>query len=360
MEIFSKGSGLKSTFDNHQRRIFRLAFGVAASSAVAIGFAWPLSYLAPMLITSILGAADESPGLKKSLALLLIIFVGLFAGVIFSALFIGQPVLASLLLALIFYWIYYFVNRGILPNFAGIMLIIGMTVIPLMSQIDTSLASYFSEGFLIAATTAVLFSYGSYLLFPHSPEVASAVVKVAGNSSGHSLGHSRRIAGISTLVVMPAMILFLTFNWVGSALIIAFIAILSLNPALEQGKKAGIGLLLGNALGGLVAIVFYNVMKTAPHYVFYVLLMSLFALFMAQRIHSGKKSAVFWGMALSTLLVLTGPIFTGEGDDAGDKFSARLLQIGAAALYIIMAFRLTAQMWPKAVDDVSDDARISN
>jgi len=49
------------------------------------------------------------------------------------------------------------------------------------------------------------------------------------------------------------------------------------------------------------------------------------------------------GMALSTLLVLTGPIFSGEGD----KFSTRLMQIGTAAVYIIMAHRLTAEMWPK-------------
>lgn len=334
-----------TTLDNHQRRIFRLAFAVTISSAVAIGFAWPMSYLAPVLVTSIIGANDEPPAFKQSAALVLIIFLGLSSGLVFSSLFIGHPVLASLLLTVIFFWIYYFANLELLPNFAALMLIIGMSAIPLMSQVDPSLASSFARGFLVAAVVALLFSYLSYQCFPHQPGAASKQFEVP--AVAKSPAQCRRIASISTLVVMPAIILFLTYNLVSSALIIAFIAILSLNPALDQGKKAGIGLLLGNALGGAVAIVFYNLMKITPHYVFYIALIATFALFIAQRVHRDNQAAVLWGMALSTLLILTGSIFTSEGDDAQDKFSTRLFQIGAAAVYIIMAFRMTAAMWPK-------------
>ena len=331
--------------DNDQRRIFRLAFGVILSSAVAIGFSWPLSYLAPMLVVNIVGADNTPPAPKKAVALLLIIIIGLFSGVIFSSLFITQPILSCLLLTIIFYWIYYFSNTGALPNLAGIMLIVGMTVIPMMSQFDPSLASGFALAFLYTAVMALVFSYLSHLAFPHQTNEISntpqplPIVK--------SAEHSRRIAGISTLIVVPAVIFFLTFNLINAALMIMFIAILSLNPALEQGKKAGIGLLLGNALGGAITIVFYNIMQTAPHYGFYLVLISIFALFISQRVNSDKQSAPLWGMALTTLLVLTGPIFTGAGDDAQDKFSTRLFYIGLAATYIIFAFRITAQMWPK-------------
>ena len=106
--------------DNDQRRIFRLAFGVILSSAVAIGFSWPLSYLAPMLAVNIIGADDVPPAPKKAAALLLIIIVGLFSGVIFSSLFINQPILSCLLLTIIFYWIYYFSNTGALPTWRGL------------------------------------------------------------------------------------------------------------------------------------------------------------------------------------------------------------------------------------------------
>lgn len=339
-----------AALDNGQRRIFRVAFGVTVSSAIAIGVGWPLSYLAPMLVASILGGSDLALGPKKSVAMLLVIFAGLFSGMLFSNLFMGQPTLACILLTVVFYWIYYFSNRGLLPNFAGMMLIIGMTAMPLMVQVDSTLGSAFFEGFLMATAVALLFAGLAYHCFPHQPEATEhAVEKALGKSRSHSL----RIAGISTLVVMPVMIYFLTFNLLSSALIIVFIAILSLNPALDQGKKAGIGLLIGNGIGGLVAIVFYNLMKTAPHFDFYLLLLAAFSLWIAAQANSGKKVAALWGMALSTFLVLTGPIFSGEGDDAGDKFSTRLLQIGAAAVYIIMAFRLTAEMWPKEDDEKS-------
>lgn len=333
------------SLDNNQRRIFRLAFGVTVSSAIAIGVGWSLSYLAPMLVASILGGSDNPLGPKKSVAMLLVIFLGLFSGMLFSNLFMGQPVLACMLLTVVFYWIYYFSNRGLLPNFAGMMLIIGMTAMPLMVQVDSALGSVFFQGFLMATAVALIFAGLSYHCFPHRPEAGE--VSEAEKAAGKSRAHSLRIAGISTLVVMPMMIYFLTFNLLSSALIIVFIAILSLNPALEQGKKAGIGLLIGNGIGGLVAMLFYNLMKTAPHFDFYLLLLAAFSLWIATQANSGKKVAALWGMALSTFLVLTGPIFSGEGDDAGDKFSTRLLQIGAAAVYIIMAFRLTAEMWPK-------------
>lgn len=333
-----------STLDNTQRRIFRLAFGVTISSAVAIGVGWPLSYLAPMLVATILSGSDMKLGVKKSLAMLLVIFLGLFAGMLFSNLFIGQPALACILLTVVFYWIYYFSNRGVLPNFAGMMLIIGMTIMPLMVQVGSALGTGFFQGFLMATAAALLFTGLAHHYLPHRPLASDAV---AGKAVGKSRQDSLRIAGISTLVVMPLMIYFLTFNLLSSALIIIFVAILSLNPALDQGKKAGIGLLIGNAIGGIVAIVFYNLMQTAPHFDFYLLLLATFSLWMAVQASSGKKVAALWGMALSTFLVLTGPIFSGEGDDAGDKFSTRLLQIGAAAVYIIMAFRLTAEMWPK-------------
>lgn len=338
-------NGLFPALDNQQRRIFRLAFAVAGSSAVAIGIAWPLSFITPMLISSIVSGSDEAPTPKKILFMLLIIGLGMLAGITFSSLFIHQPTLACLLLTLIFYWIYYFSNREKLPNFAGIMLILGMTVIPLMSQVDASLASSFAISFILAAAAAMIFACISHFIFPHQ-DTETTLVDVTAKPDIPSLATSRRLASISTLVVMPAIIFFLTFNLLNSALIIAFIAILSMNPALEQGKKAGIGLILGNCLGGAVAIVFYQLMKTAPHYGFYVALIGLFSLFIARQIYSGRKAAAFWGMALSTLLVLTGPIFTGEGGDTGAKFFTRIAQITAVAVYVVMAFRLTSELLP--------------
>ena len=330
--------------NNHQRRVFRMAFSVALSSAVAIGFAWPLSYLTPMLVVSIIGASDVPLGPKKSIAMLMVIVLGLISGIIFSGLFIGQPLLASLLLPIVFYWIYYASHRGLLPNFAGIMLLLGMTVIPLMSQVSPSVVSAFSQGFFVAALMALIFSAVSYYIFPLHISIDSSTKVSSLPPQSNAACH--RNATISTLVVVPAILFFLTFNLISSALIIVFIAILSLNPALEQGRKASVGLLLGNVLGGAVAIVFYNLMLITPHYLFYVALMALFALYIAQKMHSDKKGAVLWGMAMSTLLVLTGPIFSGEGSEAGEKFSTRLFQIAAAAVYVIMAIRLFTEAWP--------------
>ena len=64
-------------------------------------------------------------------------------------------------------------------------------------------------------------------------------------------------------------------------LILIFIAILSLTPGAAGNVKAGVALILGNVLGGVVAVVFFELLVIVPSYPFMVLLILLCGLVLA-------------------------------------------------------------------------------
>ena len=70
------------------------------------------------------------------------------------------------------------------------------------------------------------------------------------------------------------------------------------------------------------------------------------SLLFGQKIFSGSKTAQLYGTGLNTVVVLLGGATGAFGDGAGTDMYVRLLQIGAACLYIVGALAL-AEDWLK-------------
>ena len=119
-----------------------------------------------------------------------------------------------------------------------------------------------------------------------------------------------------------------------------FIAMLAQQPDVKIGVKGSMALIIGNTAGGVAAIVFYNLLIAVPDYVFLILLTILFSLFFGERIFSGKPMAGLYAAAFSTVILLVGSTTGDFGGDAGSKFYIRIVQIIAAAVYIVGVFTL--------------------
>jgi hypothetical protein len=116
-----------------------------------------------------------------------------------------------------------------------------------------------------------------------------------------------------------------------------FVAMLSIQPGFAQNFKAGVGLILGNVLGGAAAIVGFNLLTVVPT-LGYLLLISLFGgLWFGRRLIRGGARAPLFGMGYSTMLLLLGSTTSGEGD-AGSAAYSRVLQIMVAVVYVVFAF----------------------
>ena len=136
-------------------------------------------------------------------------------------------------------------------------------------------------------------------------------------------------------MILPVLIFFLYFQLTGGLLVLVFIATLAQKPDLIAGIKGTMALLLGNFVGGIVAIVMFSLLLAVPQFSFALLLYAIIILIFAQHIFSGKKLAPIYAMALTTVIVIISGSTLSDGG-ASSTFYVRILQIATACGYIVL------------------------
>ena len=138
-------------------------------------------------------------------------------------------------------------------------------------------------------------------------------------------------------MIFPLYVLFLSFSLVDSAVVLIFALLLSLEPRFGTQWAAGKGLLLANLVGGLVAVVVYNLLVWVPAYPFFLLLITLTGLVLGRLIVSGSALGQLLAGGITTVFIVMGPALTGDAE-AGAKLMVRVWQIMLAVLFVVTAF----------------------
>jgi hypothetical protein len=143
---------------------------------------------------------------------------------------------------------------------------------------------------------------------------------------------------------------FYLYNATTAVLTLVFAMLLCFDPFIYQSKK-GTVLIVANLFGGLAGILAYNVLVIAPSYVLYLFLILSVAFYFVPHIFSGKKTAPVFRTSFNTFFVVMGTISTST-NEAGDTIWERVVQIGLAIIYVIMAFKVVNTFNnPKLADD---------
>jgi hypothetical protein len=217
-------------------------------------------------------------------------------------------------------------------------LLIAVLVIPLITITSPAIANVVAAGILVGATVTVLVVWLSYGLLPDPPQ-PPADMAASGPAPPELPPAVERFktAAISTLVVMPVLVLFYAFKLQSALLILVFVGLLSSQPGFASNFKAGAALILGNVMGGVAAIVMYELLAMMPELYFMVLLTFLAGLVFGARLFSDKPTAKLWGMAFSTLLLVIGSTTASGSAEAGSKVYTRVLQIAVAVIWVVLA-----------------------
>ncbi len=148
---------------------------------------------------------------------------------------------------------------------------------------------------------------------------------------------------LSLTVVFPAVAVFYTMQWTGGMLILIFIGILSMQPGVAGNIKVGMALIIGNVIGGIASVIFYEILVMVPSFPFMVLLTLLCGLVFGRQVFSGKKMAPLYGMAYSTVLLIIGST-TSSTSEADNAVIVRVLQMMIAVTYVVLAFDLLERL----------------
>lgn len=328
--------------DQTSIRIFRFSIGVTIAVALAYGINWPLAFLLPVFTSIILSLPLPMPTLQAGLRNMLYTVLAFALGLVFSLFFLNYPVAYILMLGLVLFHLYYYLNRGGSFWFT-LMSMIAILVLPMLANSNEGLAMSFSLGFVMTGCLSVVMVWVSYLLVPdpHSTEFP----KAAGFQRVYS-ALAAQSALKSTLVIFPMASLFITFNLMDYLLVMIFSSIFILKPELSAGKEAGRNSLISTLFGGLCAMVFYGLIVAVPEYYFYIVLMLLTTLLFSSKIFSADPKSKYYGSAFIALLILINGSMA-EGAEITALFINRILLTVLATAYIIVALKVLDSYWPK-------------
>jgi hypothetical protein len=333
-----KPSQWLDTTDPNVIRILRFTLGVTLSVATSFLIAWPLFFVTPIFVAKFLGSPAPCPDFRAGLVVTMVIGIGCGVGLALTYFTINYPIVCILSVAIMMFHIFYANMRGVSPLIVAFLLI-GITAIPLVGMESFSLATSIAGGLMLCGGLAFVFVWIAHGLIPDRVSAMGATAAPAAHPP-MSDREQIRSAAISTLVVIPVVLVFFTVKMTDMLLVMVFIAMLAQQPDVKTGAKGSMGLIIGNTAGGIAAIVFYNLLVAVPNFIFLILLMLLFGLVFGERILSGKPMAALYATAFSTVILLVGSTTGDFGGDAGSKFYTRIVQIILAGAYIVGAFYL--------------------
>lgn len=313
-------------------RALRFAFGLTLATAICFGVAWPLSFVSVLLVGKLLSTNKPYLEPRECLGLFVIISVSMFGGLLLALTLLQYPSAFIITLTFILLRIYYLGSRGAAPIMI-IMMLIGFTVVPLLGLQSMTLALEAVLALIFSTAAALLIACIAYALVPGG-EIAKSTAQQ--KTEHGDLGSAIK----STIVVLPLLLYVYLGNKSDAILMLIFVAILSQNTELESGVKSGIGLVLGNLIGGAFGIVIYNALVAVPSYTFFILLMASVWLIFSQQVFREAPRGALFGIAMSTVIVVLSGALGFFSTDASSTVYVRIFQLTLVAAYIALSFSI--------------------
>lgn len=315
----------------HMRQL-RFAFGVTIAAALAYGINWPLSFLLPVFTCMLLALPLPKPSLHVSIKNMFHTLKAFALGLIFSLFFLQYPIAYILMLGLVLFHLYYYLNRG--GSFwLTLMSLIAILVLPMMANSSEGLAMGFSAGFVYSSWLTIAMIWLMHFIFP-DPQF-TVFPTAAGFQKGYSKAGAQ-LAFKSTLVTFPIAAVFISYSLSDYLLVMVFAAIFILKPELSAGINAGKNSMISTLLGGIYAWGFYWLMVAVPYYHFFVMLLLLTSLFFAYNIFSEKSTAKYYSSALIAMLIVFNSSMAADADFNAILFNRIFLISGAIAYIVVM------------------------
>ncbi len=314
--------------------VLRYAIGATFIMAVTSLWNYDLSYLTAVLSLMYIAPGAKPLTVKQGVIFIIILSIITSIALLFSEYFLDYPLVFMPLLLLSLLWFYY-TNK--LPVMIKVFALISIVVLPLVSIDSTAIGSYVAVNLIINALMAIVLTQIIFLVFPWSKideNYVNAQAPVVKKSEKERFKYAVNIV----IILTPVLLLFFIFKLASSTLILIFIAILSMSPALAN-PKVGQVLIFANILGGIFSIFVYFLLTLVPNFTFMVLLVFLVGLIFGERIFSKQKLGPVFKSGFSTFLLVLGSVMSSDMD-ASNKVWPRLMQISMAVIYVVIAFRV--------------------
>ena len=333
-------------------RILRMATGTALSMWVSQAVAWDLSFIAPVMTMFILALPLPALTLKMGIKFLAAMALSMYASLLLLPWLLDYQLVGLLLLVLALFWSFYFTAKGGSPVL-GTFVTVGIALSTAVGSVSVDATLMLISGMLMNASIGIVFVWIAHALVPDSlgggfPAPAGPKVQ---DAVGPDLSAARWSAFRSLLIVFPIALWFMLSGGSTSYVpVMMKVASMGQQATNEGARLAGRSLIMSTVIGGIGAIIGWNVLSIVPELLLYVLIVALGALTLGPRIFQGKgmhPDAGTWSYGYLTMIVILAPAVTDSagGSAANVAFWSRLVMFalatlyGVAAVYVVDAFR---------------------
>ena len=314
--------------------VLRFSFATTACFIVSEWMGWQPSAIAPVLTAVLLANMPASPPLK--LGLVLILVMGICAWLaFFLTTFLNQvPHLLFAVIGLIMF----IALAGLAQAKAQLpltLLLMCISVVPVVTLTMSEYAGIFPALLARAMALAMVFTWIGFAIWPlPSPK--------APDPPAPPLDSPVAAAFIGTAIVLPVMLVYLLFGLTDAIPVLLTTVLLVAKMEEERGAASGWAKLLGNFLGGFVAIAAYYVLNIAPSLATLSLIVFLIGMAFGLQIVKGGVRGGNALLAYNATLVIFGLALL-KGPSNSGTWGARVVQFAIACTFAIGMMRL---LWP--------------
>jgi len=334
-------------------RILRMSLAMALSMGFSQIVNWPLAFIAPVFTMLVLALPLPALSLKNGIKFVLVLVFCCYAGLALLPLLLNQRMVGIGLLTVALFHSFYYTARGGSPVL-GAFATIGLAITTAVGTVSIDAVLGVLNGLTMGAVFGIIFVWLGHALLPDSLARPAAVIAPSRKPEPPKpeLAVARRSAWRSLLIVMPIIIWFLMSSASASYVAVLIkVSAMGQQAGLDQTRQAGKSLLFSTVIGGVGAIIGWQLLSIWPSLLFYVLLIGLAGLVTGPKIFSGPgmhKNGATWSYGLLTMLVILAPaVMDGQsGGSAGAAFWSRLAMFFGATLYAVGSVFVFDTLWP--------------
>ena len=315
--------------------VLRFSVGTTLAFVVCEWAGWQPAALAPVLTAVLLANLPVSPPPKVGLALVIVMAISAWSAFFLTTLLSQVPSLLFGVIGLVMF----LALAGLAQAKAQLpltLLLMCISVVPVVTLTLAEYAGIFSGLLVRAMALAVIFTWIAFAIWPlPSPQSPAPPAP--------PLKSPAAAAALGTAIVLPLMLAYMLFGLTDAIPVLLTTVLLVAKMEEERGAAAGLAKLIGNFLGGFVAVAAYYLLALAPSLVSLALITFIIGVGFALQIAKGGVRGGNALLAYNATMVIFGLALL-KGPANSGAWGARVVQFAIAVTFAVGMMRL---LWPR-------------
>lgn len=311
--------------------MLRISTAVTGTYVIGEAFGWFPSFLAPLLAAVILSGLPAALPFKAGIALIAMMSLSAYFAYILASLLLLTPIILFGVIGVII-----FICFGMLASGKGqlpiTLLLISIATIPIITLVAPQQAAAMPKSFTQAIMLAVAAVWVVHAFWTRTLPPGQAAAPARGLPA-------HRLALAGTLIVLPIMLVYLMYGITDALPVLMTTIFLVINFDVRRGAQQGLAMLLGNFVGGIIAMIAYRLLVVAPNLWTLALLIFVITAILAARILKGGPQGAVSLLTLNQSLIILG-LAIAQGTSNSGLWLTRLFQFAIACAFAVAMMTL--------------------